>query len=255
MPEAVANAKVDPAPKPEVAVIAPRPTRRRRAAAFQYYALAASVLFIGLAVIARFVPYFPIDLKITLAVQSWHGQAFAQLMYGLSWLGFAPQVYILTAVTVVLMFAAGLRWEAVMTLFAGSNFLLGTLIKIIVVRPRPSPDLVHVMRQLSSSGFPSGHVLGFTAYCGFLAFLAFTLLKPSWGRPLILVVLGLIVGLMGLSRIYLGAHWFSDVMGAYLLGSLWLALTIKLYRWGKPKFFKSQPAAQEAPAAPQPVTT
>src|SRR5262249_47924490 len=60
---------------------------------------------------------------------------------------------------------------------------------------------------------------------------------------------------MGLSRIYLGHHWFSDVRGASLLGSLWLALTIKFYRWGKELFFRRQPAAPEAPvASPEPAT-
>jgi undecaprenyl-diphosphatase len=53
--------------------------------------------------------------------------------------------------------------------------------------------------------------------------------------------------MMGLSRIYQGQHWFSDVMGAYLLGSLWLALTIWIYRWGKPRFFVHQPVAPETP--------
>jgi membrane-associated phospholipid phosphatase len=250
MAEAGAARRITPPPKPEAAAIAPRPVRRRRAVVFQFSVLAASVLFVGLAVIARFVPYFPIDLKITLAVQRWHGQAFAQLMYGLSWLGFPPQVYIIAALAVVLLFAAGLRWEAVMTAFAALNTALGTLVKIIVNRPRPSPDLVHVIQQLPTNGFPSGHVLAFTAFCGFLAFLTYTLLKPSWGRVFILTVLGLIIGLMGLSRIYQGAHWFSDVMGAYLLGSLWLALTIKLYRWGKPRFFKGQRTAQEVPNTP-----
>jgi membrane-associated phospholipid phosphatase len=107
-----------------------------------------------------------------------------------------------------------------------------------------------VFSQLPSSGFPSGHVLEFTAFCGFLAFLVYTLLKPSWGRTLPLIVFSMIIVLMGLSRIYLGQHWFSDVMGAYLLGSLWLALTVRLYRWGKPRFFTHQPMAPEIPAAP-----
>jgi undecaprenyl-diphosphatase len=99
------------------------------------------------------------------------------------------------------------------------------------------------------SGFPSGHVLTFTALCGFLAFLVYTLLKPSWGRTTLLVTAFVLVILMGVSRIYQGQHWFSDVMGAYLLGSLWLALTIRVYRWGKPRFFSHQPVAPEVPAA------
>jgi undecaprenyl-diphosphatase len=67
-----------------------------------------------------------------------------------------------------------------------------------------------------------------------------------------LVPFAVLISLMGLSRIYQGEHWFSDVMGAYLLGSLWLALTIKLYRWGKPRFFVDQPVAPEPAAGREP---
>jgi undecaprenyl-diphosphatase len=239
-----------PLQKLDAAVIAPRPTRRYRAAAFQAYVLIASAVFVALAVVAHTVAYFPIDLTITHAVQSYHGAAFDRLMHGLSWLGFMPQVDVLAALTIVLLFVAGLRWEAVVLLFAAGSAGIGTLVKLVVYRPRPSADLVHVFKELPSSGFPSGHVLEFTAFCGFLGFLVYTLLKPSWGRTTLLVAFGLLLPLMGLSRIYLGQHWFSDAMGAYLLGSLWLALTIKLYRWGKPRFFAHQPVAPETPAAP-----
>ena len=132
-------------------------------------------------------------------------------------------------------------------LFAACAVGVGTLVKLVVYRPRPSADLVHVFSQLPSSGFPSGHVLAFTAFGGFLAFLVYTLLKPSWGRTALLAASAMLVLLMGLSRIYQGQHWFSDVMGAYLLGSMWLALSIWLYRWGKLRFFTHQPVAPETP--------
>jgi membrane-associated phospholipid phosphatase len=90
-------------------------------------------------------------------------------------------------------------------------------------------------------------VLFYSAFFGILIFLGYTLLKPSLGRTLLLVILGSPVALVGLSRIYLGDHWASDVAGAYLLGSLWLALSIAVYRWGKPRFFVRQPLAPEKP--------
>ena len=236
-------------------VIAPPRQRHFRAAIFQSYILMASMMFVGLAVAAHFVPYFSIDLTVTRAVQSNHGALVDQLMRDISWIGFAPQAFILAFVAVVALYFAGLRWEAVSAIFAAGNVGLGTVIKVIVLRPRPGADLVHVVSKLNTSGFPSGHVLSTTALAGYLAFLAFTLLKPSWGRTVITSFLGLLIILMGLSRIYLGHHWFSDVMGAYLLGSLWLALTIKFYRWGKERFFRRQPAAPEAPvASPEPAT-
>jgi len=245
------GAGIDPLKKLDAAVIAPRPTRRYRAIAFQAYVLSASVVFIVLAIVAHTVAYFPIDLTITRAVQSYHGQVFDRLMYAISWLGFFPQVIPVSAAVILALFFFGLRWESVAALFATISSGLGALVKLVVYRPRPSADLVHVFQQLPTSGFPSGHVLSTTAFCGFLVFLCFTLLKPSPGRTAMLVGLILLIALMGLSRIYLGQHWFSDVMGAYLFGSLWLALTIRLYRWGKVRYFVHQPVAPAAPATSQ----
>jgi membrane-associated phospholipid phosphatase len=250
MPEAVVKTQADPLQKLDEAVIAPKPTRRYRARAFQAYVLIASVVFVALAVVAHSVAYFPIDLTITRALQAYHGSAFGGLMYGLSWLGFMPQVDVLAVLAIAALFIAGLRWESVVALFSAGSVGVGTLVKLVVYRPRPSADLVRVFHDLPSSGFPSGHVLEFTAFGGFLAFLAYTLLKPSWGRSALLAGSALLILLMGVSRIYQGQHWFSDVMGAYLLGSLWLALTIRIYRWGKPRFFASQPVAPDTPAAP-----
>jgi membrane-associated phospholipid phosphatase len=249
MAESSAQVSEDPRRKLDRAVIAPKPTRRYRAQIFQAYVLIASAVFVALALAAHINPYFPIDLTITRAVQSYNGAAFERVMYGLSWMGFVPQVDVLAALVVAALFAGGLRWEAVCAVVAALGVGVGTLTKLLVYRPRPSADLVRVVRELPSSGFPSGHVLMFTAFCGFLAFLSFTLLKPSWGRTVLFTLFSLIVVLMGLSRIAMGQHWFSDVMGAYMLGSLWLALTIRLYRWGKPRFFVHQPVARETAGA------
>jgi undecaprenyl-diphosphatase len=248
-PDPIVGAAADPLRKLDAAVIAPRPTRRYRAIAFQAYVWVASLVFVVLAVIAHAVAYFPIDLTITRAVQGTHGPAFDAFMFGISWIGFFPQVAILSAIVILALFFSGLRWEAVSTMFATLSGGVGALVKFVVFRPRPSADLVHVLRQLPSSGFPSGHVLTTTAFCGFLVFLGFTLLKPSPGRTAILVAGSLLIALMGLSRIALGQHWFSDVCGAYLFGSLWLALTLRFYRWGKVRYFVHQPVAPAAPPA------
>jgi membrane-associated phospholipid phosphatase len=247
-PETLPGTEADPLRRLDAAVIEPRPTRPYRAAAFQACVLGASVAFVALALVAHTVAYFPIDLTITRAVQGYHGPIFDHLMYGTSWLGFFPQTAALSAVVVLALFFVGLRWEAVSALFATISTGVGALVKLVVLRPRPSADLIHVIRELPSSGFPSGHVLSTTAFCGFLLFLCFTLLKPSARRTAVLVALSLLIALMGPSRIYLGQHWFSDVMGAYLFGSLWLALTIGFYRWGRTRYFVHPPVAAAARA-------
>lgn len=234
----------------DAAVIAPKRTRTRRARVFQIYVLVAAGGFIALAIAARFVPYFSIDLAITRGLQSYHGVVFDRLMYGISWIGFFPQSLFLGLIPCLVLITAGLRWESLATLFAALSEAVDVLIKIIVSRPRPSVDLVHVIRELTSHSFPSGHVLTTTTLCGFVAFLSYTLLKDSWERIALVAGFALLILAMGVSRIYEGQHWFSDVMGAYLLGSVWLALTIKVYRWGKPRYFVHQPVAPEVPAGP-----
>lgn len=228
--------------------IAPKPTRRWRAWVFQVYLVAATVAFGILLALASLFNYFPFDLSITRGVQTINAAWFANLMWLVSFVGYAPQVFVVVGVIVALLFAIGLRWEAVTALVAAVGATgLGSLIKLLVHRPRPGADLVHVFQQLNDSSFPSGHVLFYTAFFGFLMFLGYTLLKPSFARGFIPVILGGLVGLVGLSRIYLGDHWASDVIGAYLLGSLWLVLSITIYRWGKTRFFARQPLAPEKP--------
>ncbi len=85
----------------------------------------------------------------------------------------------------------------------------------------------------------------FVTFFGFLLFLTYTLLKPSWGRALLLIIFGIMIAFIGISRIYEGQHWATDVIASYLLGSVWLTATVWIYRWGKPRYFVTQPVAKE----------
>ena len=83
----------------------------------------------------------------------------------------------------------------------------------------------------------------YVAFFGFTLFLAFALLKESVARTIVILLSGVLILLVGISRIYQGEHWASDVAGAYLLGSLILVANIAFYRWGKARFFvaRTQP--------------
>lgn len=230
--------------------IAPRPARRWRALVFQAYLIAAVIGFGVLLALARALPYFALDLRITRDIQTIYAPWFALLMTWVSFLGFSPQVYMLTTAIVVLLYALGLRWEAVSGVVASLGVgLVGEGFKFFAHRPRPGADLVTVAERLHSYSFPSGHVLYFTAFFGFLLFLAFTLLKRSALRTGLIVLLACLILLVGPSRIYLGEHWASDVLGAYLLGSVWLGVSVYVYRWGKHRFFVQQPVAPEKPTS------
>lgn len=213
---------------------APPRTQRRRARTFQWFVLGTSLVFTAMAVAARTVPYYAFDLRVTRWIQSLDAPWFAWLMHALSWIGFQPQVTVMGTVLLAGLWFAGLKREAACAAFSAAGVILGNLTKLLILRPRPTADLVEVAHQLTSTSFPSGHVVMAAAFGGFLAFLAFTLMKQSWQRTVVLILLAPIVLLMGVSRIYQGQHWFSDAVGGYLFGSLWLALTIRMYRSKRP---------------------
>lgn len=107
---------------------------------------------------------------------------------------------------------------------------LNALLKELVARPRPPESLVNVLEPLPQYSYPSGHVMYFVVFFGFLAFLAVSLpkLEPRWRILWLSISLPLII-LVGVSRVYLGAHWPSDVAGAYLFGGLYLLVLILVY--------------------------
>jgi len=222
----------------------PAPVRRYRAVLFQVMLILVAVAFGVLTFLVKTMPFFAIDLQITKTVQLVNFPAFVLLMSLISWPGFSPQAVIIAGAIILLIFGFGLHWEAVMAFLAlVFSTAINVLVKDLIQRPRPLPDLVNVYATITGYSFPSGHVMYYLGFFGFIWFLAFSLLKPSLKRGLLLVFFGALVVLVGLSRIYLGEHWASDVIGSYLLGTLTLVAIIQLYRWGKPRFFVHQPVA------------
>jgi membrane-associated phospholipid phosphatase len=213
-------------------------TRRYRTILFLFLLFSAIVAFSFLTFLVETTPSFPVDLRITQAIQSIDSPLFAGFMWLISWPGFSPQSIIITILVGILLFLYGLRWESAVSLLAAlTSGVSNELIKRAIQRPRPGADLVDVFEVLRSYSFPSGHVMFYTILFGFLCYVAYTMLKQSLLRSLLLWLLGSLILFVGVSRIYLGQHWASDVLGAYLLGGLILAGIILLYRWGKARFF------------------
>lgn len=227
---------------------APAPKREYRTVLFQVALFAAVGAFAVLTFMVRTIPSFPIDLAIERALQSINSPIFAGLMTLISWPGFSPQSFIISAIIVAIIYTFGLKWESITAMVAALlPPIVNVLVKDYIRRPRPTVDLVKVFAVLDSYSFPSGHVMFYVGFFGFLWFLVYTLLKRSWSRTLLLVFLGSLIALVGVSRIYLGQHWPSDVLGAYLLGGLTLVAILQFYRWGKKRFFVHQPVAPEQP--------
>jgi undecaprenyl-diphosphatase len=210
----------------------PRRRATRRLLCAEVWYSVALVLFAVLAAFAHLYSYFGWDLRVARTLQSLHAPGFAELMRFVSLFGNSLTPHVLTLIAILLFLFFRRRSEAAaLLLSAGGGAIMTSLLKLLVARPRPTADLVRIYRDVSSQSFPSGHVTFYVCFFGFLFFTAYALLpRYSLARRAALTASFLPVLLVGFSRVYLGAHWPSDTLGAYLISGVWLAFSLHLYR-------------------------
>ncbi|KQR91830.1 hypothetical protein ASG01_12545 [Chryseobacterium sp. Leaf180] len=180
------------------------------------------------------------DLLVSSELQENQNRILDLAMRAISWLGTLWVAGTMVAAISILFLISGYRREAV---FMFSTLLSGGLtyvLKIMVNRPRPTQDLINVLEQAHYQSFPSGHVLFYTAFFGSLMIIAVTSKILSVKTQVIITVscLAMIV-LCAVSRIYLGAHWFTDVIAGFCAGTLFLMITGTLYIRSKRKAEKA----------------
>jgi len=168
--------------------------------------------------------YFPGDVSISLWIQGIDFPGLKPIMQ------FVPYALILAVLVGLQLWLRSRRLELIFIAIAASaTGLIGWLIKLLVNRPRPDIELVQIWEGTVGSGFPSGHVACATVIGGFLFYLAPKLVKTPAARGLLRALLVVIILAVGASRLYLGAHWASDVVGGLFLGGLLLYPAIVLY--------------------------
>lgn len=195
-----------------------------------------AVLALIVSIYARFTERFPGDLYLTLSLQFFDNRFLLLIMQWVSFVfGGWCSIAVVVAAGVLVWWRIG-RPEAVLIPVAGLLTFVNNALKIAVNRPRPSVDLVRVFSSEQSSGFPSGHAFFAILMLGLLAYFTFINLKNHTLRFLVTVVLTALILLIGISRVYLGAHWPSDVIGGYLVGGVFLTALIWFYRAWKVRF-------------------
>ena len=219
-----------------------RVIRRERAVLIGYIAYVvalAAIIVLGLAAHAYSV--LPGDLPFTREIQESHNPVLYGFMYFISWIGYSPQVVLIEIGVIVLLAALRLRIEAIFVALTSLADTVGGLIKLLVGRHRPQASLVHVAVHLTGPSFPSGHTVHYTVFYGFILFILATSFRPSWGRNILIAVCVVLVVSIGLSRIYLGEHWLTDVLGGYLVGATCLVPIILGYRWTRARYIITSP--------------
>jgi membrane-associated phospholipid phosphatase len=152
------------------------------------------------------------------------------LMVGITGLNDPPMAISITVVVFCFLAWQRHRLEAAVFLLETlGGGLLSPLLKLVFNRPRPTlwPTLI----SETTFSYPSGHALGSVVLYGFLAYL-FSTLYPRYTGAFYGVAVPLILAI-GFSRMYLGVHWPSDVLGGYSIGFLWVMMCISLLRFLK----------------------
>ena len=125
---------------------------------------------------------------------------------------------VMMAGLMLFLLARGRRIDALVVLLSGVPLLLGLLLKELVGRARP--DLWLTGPEPSGLSFPSGHASFAMIFGGILIVVIGEAVSPAPARRAIQLFLILLILAIGASRVYLGVHWPSDVIGGYLYGGV-----------------------------------
>ncbi|MDB5003109.1 MAG: phosphatase family protein [Mucilaginibacter sp.] len=202
--------------------------KRKRIMLFVIGALA-----IGFLLLTAFVFFFPIsfvDREFSEEVQEHHNQFLDMVMKGISWVGYMPAAPVIVVGTALIFYIFKYKKEALFVVFTMLSGVISSTIKLVINRPRPSEPLVRIIVKTQQQSFPSGHVLFYVMFFGFLTLLMYEVKTiPKYIKLPVSVISLLFIFSIPYSRVYLGAHWFTDVTAGFLLGLICLYILSVLY--------------------------
>ena len=190
------------------------------------------ILFLGLSALVSTgnAPLHSMDIAVNNLGLSAQNSVLTSIMLSVTSLGAGTPLFVITIVLLILFIIAE-RWEAASGLALG-YLLMGPLIaylKGLFMIARPN------MGAISSVGnwsFPSGHTTSIIVVFLIAAFGLDKIIKNRLLKIFSISMCGLVIFLVSLSRIYLGVHWLSDVLGGWLLagGVVFIIVGVTLYR-------------------------
>ncbi|KXG45047.1 phospholipid phosphatase [Tepidibacillus decaturensis] len=191
------------------------------------------LLLLSFGLIAAFVSFNKIqwfDLPIIIWVQSLENSYLTEVMKFFTWIGSTKIVIAIIIITSIILYVL-LKHRIELVFFVivmiGST-ALNNLLKVIFHRERPT---IHRIIEETGYSFPSGHSMAaFTLYA-MISFLLWKHLRSRFGRGLMILFATVMILLIGISRIYLGVHFPSDVLGGYLASGVWFTLSVMIYQW------------------------
>ena len=169
----------------------------------------------------------PLDAGVTSAVVAVRSPFLTDVAVSFTALGSEPVVTVLAVIAALYCISSGRPRLVLALLWIPLTFLLSTVVKLLVHRPRPVEALIVVP---TTYAFPSGHAAAASALLLTLALLATGAERRAGPRRLLIGAALFLAVLVAWSRIYLGVHYFSDVVGGLLLGSAGALAATSVFR-------------------------
>jgi undecaprenyl-diphosphatase len=213
-----------------------------------FIAFVISLVFLaGFSIVAIFISdkkIIDFDSDIISVIQGWESPTLTVFMKFFTFIGSAPCVVIISLILLFILYKL-LKHRLELILFTsavvGSAILNGVLKQIF---HRVRPDL-HRLIDIAGYSFPSGHAMNaFTVY-GMITFLLWRHIPIRLGRIILILISMFFILSIGISRIYLGVHYPSDIIGGYLASGFWLAIAIWFFQLYKDKQYNRKHPANE----------
>lgn len=169
-----------------------------------------------------------IDSSIISFIQGWESPALTSLMKFFSFIGSGEIVAVLSVAVLFLLYKV-FNHRSELVLFIGvvaGAGLLNEVLKSLFHRERPS---LHRLVEETGFSFPSGHSMEAVAFYGIVAYLLWRHVSFRAGRGILIMASLFMILAIGVSRIYLGVHYPSDVLGGFLASGFWIAAAIWAY--------------------------
>ena len=175
---------------------------------------------------------FAFDKTILLWIHSFANPTLDRIMLFITNLGNPNTVVVIATISLALLLWRRYYQESkIFAIDCIGGVILSYGLKLVFSKTRP--DLWRSPITEISYSYPSGHALGSTVLYGFLAYILATR-YPKFSLP-IYALAGLLIFAIGLSRLYLGVHWPTDIIGGYCIGFLWVMFCITMLKLQKIK--------------------
>jgi undecaprenyl-diphosphatase len=177
-------------------------------------------IVVPLSLVAAGTSVLPADVTVTRFFQAEMPSFIEPLVVAGNFLGLAPVLIAIAGIIAIFLAARGYGQLAFVIASATLAQLANVILKQTFASPRPTGGLVHVAEDASGFGFPSGHTMGTTVIALMILYVVARLMPASLTRHLLFAAILFVPLMTGIARIETGAHWPSDVLGAWLWGAL-----------------------------------